>query len=257
MIEPVALSQDRIYILNRQGAKLLQLRLKNEPNTTEVSYCQIKIIPYKIRHALIYRDMPDDPWKVNISEDVELTYHGGRKIDAMPKIQLKVATNVKHRYKTLVDSTLSLESSLPHPAPILTLETGHSFGWEGTEEPKKRSHKYNADYNEPTRIDFYLSGGGMNFQDFVDSTYFLNLFFTPEYLCATKCHPLQGGLIVSPITVYPSGEYSLWVRESISCYRGRPYLQFYSNSNYYNKFTNRRKAWLGFDGKLTWSSFVD
>lgn len=249
--------QDRIYILNRHGIKLLQLRLKNEVERVEAPHCQLKIIFYKIRHALVYRDMPGDPSKINLHDDLELTYHGGQKGDAMPKVHVNAKIGSVNNYTTLVDFSLPLDSRLPHPAPILSLETGYAFNQDRGETQKKKSHLFIIDHDEPTRVDFYLVGRDMDYRKFMESMFMFNLFWTPDYLLQAKGGVLQTQLIVKPITTFSMGEYSLWVRASASKHCGRPHLLFYNNADYYSKFTNRSMAWRGENGELVWSTLAE
>ncbi|MDD2273697.1 MAG: hypothetical protein PHP95_14055 [Desulfuromonadaceae bacterium] len=257
MVEHENVGRDRLYILNHHGIKLLQLRLKNEVEKTDASYCQLKIIFYKIRHALVYRDMPDDPLKINLHDDLELTYHGGRKGDAAPKVHVKAKLCATTCYTTLVDSSLPLDSRLPQPAPIFSLETGYAFNQDRGDTPKKKSHLFTIDYTEPTRIDFYLAGRDMDYRKFMESMFMLNLLWTPDFLIQAKGGVLQSHPIVKPITAFTMGGYSVWARASVSKHCGRPYLQFYNNADYYRKFSNRRMAWQGENGELVWSTLAE
>ena len=125
-------SKDRLYILNQHRKKLLQLVVKDEPSSNNVvSFAQIKIVPYGIDRAKVYRDQPDDPNVVHLNNDLELTYHGGPKGDQTPKIHMKVVSISKNRYRNLVDCSLSLNSDIPRLAPIGSLFSGYDSVMSG------------------------------------------------------------------------------------------------------------------------------
>ena len=121
----------------------------------------------------------------------------------------------------------------------------------------KKCHCLSAGSEDPVRFDVYVSSADIDIPAFVDSMYFFNLFWTQDYLIATKDHPLTSGLIIAPIIFFRMGDYLVMVRRSLSKYCGRPRLQFYSNKNYYEKLMNRRTARPNPDGTLAWSTLAE
>ncbi len=62
---------------------------------------------------------------------------------------------------------------------------------------------------------------------------------------------------VQPITGFAMKGYYLWVRCSKSSHQGKPFVKFYNNVTYYDKFMNRRTAWINKEGCTQWSSMLD
>jgi len=83
------------------------------------------------------------------------------------------------------------------------------------------------------------------------------MFFSLDYLIANENSPLQGLPIVQPITGFAMKSYYLWVRCSGSIHKGRPFIQFYNNADYYEKIMNRRTAWIDENGRTHWSTMLD
>lgn len=251
-------SKDRLYVLNQHRKKLLQLVVKDEPGSNKlISFAQIKIIPYGIDRAKVYRDQLDDPHLVRISSDLELTYHGGTKDDQTPKIHMKVVAPSSHRYRTLVDYSLSLNSNLPRLAPICSLFTGYEYSKPITDKISKKSHIFKADSIYPVRFDIYLSGLNFDRHAYMNSIYSFNMFHSLDYLIEKEGGPLRGLPMVQPITGFAMKGYYLWIRCSKSSHQGRPFLQFYNNGSYYDKFMNRRTAWKDQNGRTHWSTMLD
>ena len=250
--------KDRLYILNCHHKKLLQFVVKNEPKiTSENAFAQIKIIPYGIERAKIYRDQQNDPNLQKIDKGLELTYHGGPKDERMPKVQLKVISTSKLRYKTLVDCSLSLENDTPRLVPICSLFPGYDFDNPLTEKVKKKSHTFIADSTHPVRFDIYFSGKNFDHHAYMTSMYSINMFFSLDYLIENKGGPLQGLPIVQPIKGFAMRDYYFWVRCSKSIHQGKPFIQFYNNAKYYQKFMSRRTASVDNNGRIHWSTMVD
>jgi hypothetical protein len=254
VLEPVAGSQDRLYLTNQCGRKLLQIVIKDEPVSNICGqFAQIKLIPYGIRRARVYNDKPSDPSIEVISQGIEFTYHGGPKGDAAPKVHLKAANG----YKTLVDCSLSLSSDIPRPAPLFTLEPGYEYDKPLTSRISKRAHVIETGHHKPVRFDLYLAGKGFDLQAFVESMYFHNLFSTPDFLIRARNCPLNSGLIIAPILLCEMGRYTVFVRRSLSRHAGRPFLQFYNNADYFEKLMNRRTAWIDGSGQPRWSTMEE
>lgn len=253
MINTVSTAHSRLYVVNQHRRKLLQLVLKNESaKDKETQHAQIKIIPYGTRRARIYRDKPNDPSIEVLHNGVELTYHGGAKDNQAPKVHLKAATG----YKTLVDFSLSLSSDTPHPVPLFTYEPGHDFDKPIADKISKSAHVADAGHTQPVRFDLYLAGKNFDVAAFVNSVYFFNLFWTPDYLIRAQHCALSSGLIVAPVMIYPMDTYTVLIRRSLSRHYGRPYLQFYNNASYYEKLMNRRTAWVDANGHTRWSTMA-
>ena len=250
--------KDRLYIVNKYHKKLVQLIVNNEPTKKDLlTSAQIKIIPYVIKRAKVYRDKPDDPHLFQIYKDLELTYHGGAIDDkTQPKIHLKVKSMSKSRYRTLVDCSLHLDDSIPRPAPLFSFFSGYEYDKNLTQKNKKKSHKFQIDSDHPIRIDFYLSGKDLDFHAYVNSMFSLNMFYSLDFLITKKNCPLQGLPIVQPITIFAMKNYNIWVRCSRSRHMGKPTIQFYNNLDYYYKIMNRRIAYPNRDGSLTWKTMM-
>jgi len=253
MIEAVSVMRSRLYLVNQHRRKLVQLVLKNESGIGKgTQHAQIKLIPYGTRRARIYRDQPNDPSIEVLHSGVELTYHGGAKDNQAPKIHLKAATG----YKTLVDCSLNLSCDTSHPVPLFTFEPGHDFNKLKADEITKSAHIAEAGHTQPVRFDLYLAGRSFDVAAFVNSVYFFNLFWTPDYLIRAQHCPLGSGLIVAPVMIYQMGAYAILVRRSLSRHHGRPYLQFYNNASYYEKLMHRRTAWVDANGQTCWSTMA-
>ncbi len=251
-------SKDRLYVLNQHRKKLLQLVVKDEPSSNKLlSFAQTKIIPYGIDLAKVYRDRPDDPNLVPINSDLELTYHGGPKGDQAPKIHMKAVAASRNRYRTLVDCSLSLNSDLPRLAPICSVFAGYNYDKPMTDKVAKKSHVFKADSIYPVRFDIYLSGLNFDHHAFMSSMYSFNMFFSLDYLIRKEGGPLCGLPMVQPITGFAMKGYYLWVRCSKSSHQGKPFIQFYNNAVYYDKFMNRRTAWIDKEGRTHWSTMLD
>ena len=251
-------SKDRLYVLNQHRKKLLQLVVKDEPSNNKlISFAQIKIIPYGIDRAKVYRDQLDDPNLVRIHSDLELTYHGGPKDDQTPKIHMKVVAPSRNCYQTLVDCSLSLNSNLPRLAPICSLFPGYEYNKPVTDKITKKSHIFKVDSIYPVRFDIYLSGLNFDHHAYMSSIYSSNMFFSLDYLIENEGGPLRGLPMVQPITGFAMRGYYLWIRCSKSSHQGRPFIQFYNNARYYDKFMNRRTAWIDKNGRTHWSTMLD
>ena len=251
-------AKDRLYIVNRHRKKLLQFIVKDEPYAhKQVTFAQIKIIPYAVERAKVYNDQLNDPSLFRIYSELELTYHGGPKEDETPKIHLKIAAVSKHRYRTLVDCSLCLDSSIPRLAPICSFFPGYEFDRPLTDKISKKSHIFQVDSNLPIRFDFYLSGRNFDHHACINSMYSMNMFFSLDYLIAKENRPLQGLPIVQPIAGFAMKDYYLWVRCSRSTHGGKPFIQFYNNADYYEKIMNRRIALIDKNGRTRLSTMLD
>lgn len=247
--------RDRLYIVNQHNKKLLQFIVKDEPYSRgQVTSAQLKIIPYAVERVKVYNDRPEDPTLIHIHEELELTYHGGQKGDENPKIHLKIDAPSNRRYKTLVDCSLCLDSAIPRLVPVCSFFPGYAFDKPPIDKITKKSHIFQADSNNPIRFDFYLSGKNIDLFTYINSIYSMNMFFSLDYLIANQNSPMQGLLMVQPITGFAMKDYYLWVRCSGSTHVGRPFIQFYNNANYYEKAMNRRIAYINDNGSTNWTT---
>lgn len=109
----------------------------------------------------------------------------------------------------------------------------------------------------PVRFDIYLSGLNFDHHAYMNSIYSFNMFHSLDYLIEKEGGPLRGLPMVQPITGFAMKGYHLWIRCSKSSHQGRPFLQFYNNGSYYDKFMNRRTAWKDQNGRTHWSTMLD
>lgn len=239
------------YLTNYNDEKLLKIIIKNEPHhKVEGTHAQIKIIAHGIKRAHIWKDEPSDPDIEVISDGVELTYHGSKLGSALPKVHMKARSG----YKTLIDDSLGLPIGTDMPVPLFSMECGYknSGKWGGL--VTKRAHVASTGNPGNVRVDFYFCSGEMDVGAFYHSMYFFSMFSTQDYLLSKKNNPFDSGLIIAPILFFRVGGYMLILRRSLSSYQGRPYLSFYSNKKYYQKFSNRPVAYRSADGSLDWST---
>lgn len=187
-----------------------------------------------------------------LRDGFELTYHGGQLADKPPKVHLKATSG----YTTLINESLSLPNEIPHSVPLFSFETGFANQLPLTNPVTKSAHVVSAANLNPACFDLYLASARLDMHVFVNSMYFFNLFWTPDYLIATKSCPLSSGQIIAPIFFCRMGEFQVTVRRSVSAYNGRSRLHFYNNKNYYAKFMSRRTATRDPDGAITWSTMV-
>lgn len=254
MLDHAVEDKKTLYLTNANGQKLLKIVVKNEACAESGGeYAQIKIVPYGIKRALVWRDLPSDPLHPILHDGVTLTYHGGKRAGQTAKVHVKATAG----YRTLIDDSLELPTDLVVPVPVFSLETGFASQRALTDPvTKKKCHCLAAGSQEPVRFDIYVSSADMDIPAFVDSMYFFNLFWTQDYLIASKDHPLSSGLIIAPIMFFRMGDYQVVVRRSVSKHSGRPRLQFCSNKNYYQKLMNRRTARPNSDRTLAWSTMA-
>lgn len=247
-----------LYIRNEHGKKLLKLVLNDEAfKRNNKSFAQIKIIRYKTKKARVYTDSSNDPNIIKLFDNVELTYHGGPKDNENPKIHLKCQTSHGTRYRTLLDCSLSLAKDAQILCPLFSLFPGHLCKNTANDRIRRKAHQFIINSSNPVRLDFYLSGAVIDMERFINSMYSINMFHSLDYLLAKDNCPFQNSPIIQPITGFKMKGYYLWVRCSSILHAGNPFLQFYNNSNYYNKVMNRRIAYPNNDGSLTWRTMME
>lgn len=251
--------RSRLYILNSKGKKLLQLAVKNEPTQNDSStFAQLKLIPYGLRKAQIWRNSPSDPQQTRLSNawEYELTYHGTGNQNQAPKIHLIEKRRGQKEYTTLIDMTLPLSQELFRFVPLFSMNPGFANAQLATEEVKKKAHVFHITEGS-VQLDFYISGSEAEIQLAFNTHHGLSLFFALDYLCTKKQGVLKPVIIAMPISGFRMGNYRIWVRCSLSDYSGRPMMQFYQNSRYYESFANRPIAWPDGQGGFSWSNIAE
>lgn len=244
-------SKSAVYIVNQHGIKLLKIAVKNEPKQLgTANYAQLKIIHYGFKKAWLWRDQPDDPKAVTLRDDVELTYHGSQTDEKTAKIHLKGRSG----YQTLLDNILELPQDLEQPTPLFGFESGYAFDKTPGETRVRSGHVVKPDHIGPIRYEFYLMSNKADVSQFVNSTYFINMFFSLDFMSKAQHGVLQGGQVIAPIRFLPIRDYWLIIRRSTSGYKGEPRLIFYNNFDYKNMWLNRKTAYPNADGTLTWST---
>lgn len=242
------------YLTNFYGDKLLKISLKSEPSKSlKEVHAQIKIIGYGVKSAHVWKDQPNDPSIERIFHLTELTYHGVCLNEKKPKIHIKAQSG----YKTLIDDILHLPSSIDLPVPLFAMEPGYRNLKTNADIVKKKSHVISTEKDSYERIDFYLASADMNFDKFINSMYFFNIFWTQNYLATATNNELTSGKIIAPINFLRIGEFILIVRRSLSIHQGRPRLIFYNNKNYYDKLMSRSLAYKRQDGTIIWSTMAE
>lgn len=251
MFDEVEGRRRALYVVNSSGSKLLKLAIKSE--SRDRAFAQIKIIRYGIRRACVWVDRPNDPKIEELKGNVEITYHGGYQGGQLPKVHIKARSG----YKNLVDDSLDLPADREVPVPLFSLEVGNASRRNTGNTVTKKAHVLSVSYTQPVRVDFYLAALNMDIGAFVDSMYFFNLLFTPDYLASARGGRLNGGLIIPPLVYFRMGEYKILARRSVSSHAKQPSLHFFKNKDYYAKFMGRRIAFPNEDGSFTWSTMVE
>jgi hypothetical protein len=247
----------RLYLLNYNGKKLLQLKLKEEPFSKGFNpIVQIILITYKFSFANVYKDNSSLPQKYRIQDDINFTYHGGKLGEKNPKIQLKVDTK-NNKHITLVDSSFMLTGEELLLIPICSIYPGYLSSKSCDDEVRKQAHIFVPLVVDSCKIDIFFSGVKFNLSKYFETMVSSNIFFDLDFMIARDGCPLNYCKMTNPVTIYKINSYYIFVRSSLSKYQGRPYLQFYDNYNYYQKFMNRRVAMHNQDNSLTWSNMHD
>lgn len=251
-------TEKRLYLINQHRRKVVQLIVKDEPaKNDQIDCAQIKVVPYQIHEALVYRDEPDDPQSERLYDPIEITYHGGPKGDMNPKIHLKGAFGSGSRYRTLVDNSLRLNRDQEILVPLFSVFPGDLYRLPAEDTITKKSHIFQVRSTHPIRCDLYLCGKQFNMHNYFNSMYSHSMFSSLDYLISKERNPLQSLPIVQPITGFDLQGYYIWVRCSRSHHVGKPFLQFYHNADYYGKVMNRRIAYPNPDGSLTWRTKME
>ena len=111
-----------LYLTNQLGHKLLKIVVKSEPGSHHnKQHAQIKLIPYGIKHAIVWQDQPSDPKLVALHDGVDLTYRGGKDNDQTTKVHIKATAG----YATLIDDSLNLPADVEMPVPLFSFDTGY------------------------------------------------------------------------------------------------------------------------------------
>lgn len=241
-----------LYLTNYYDDKMLKMSISSE-GELEKGFAQIKIIGYGAKRAYVWEDKPSDPKVEQLRNMVELTYHGAKINKNEPKVHIKAKTG----YKTLVNDSLLLPNDIHVPVPLFSFESGYANLKKVGNTVTKKAHVISTAHEQPVRVDFYLSSNSFNMRTFVDSFYFFSFFSNQDYLKSQQGMPFDSGSIISPITLFPMGDYILFVRRSVSDYTGRPKFNFYNNKDYYQKMMGRKIAFRNQDGSLEWSTIAE
>ena len=255
-----------LFLTNFHGEKLLKLVVKNEvaarPHTPATGtngcdqdqYAQIKIVRYHVNHAVIWNDRPDDPQRIRLRRNVELTYHGSANSDRTSKVHIKAA----NRYVTLIDDTLTLPRDAEIPLPLFSFETGHANGYTAKYPVTKKScHKLSSGHPGPVRFDISITSADADMQAFFTSMYGMSLLWNQDYLIAQKNLPITSGRAIAPIWLFRMRGYRLMVRRSLSNHQTLPYLQFHNNKHFYEKLMSRKTAIIDASGNAHWSTMAE
>ncbi len=121
MLEQLETNRNGLYLTNQHGQKLLKLVLGNEGNdANQFAHAQIKVVPYGVKRAWVWRDLPSDPHIVTLRDGFELMYRGEQLSYKVSKVHLKATSG----YTTLINESLSLPNDIPHPVPVFSFEIG-------------------------------------------------------------------------------------------------------------------------------------
>lgn len=253
-----------LNIYNSQGVRLFKIIAKSEGDKSETGeFAQIKIIPMKARKVLIYKNMPSDPEPKNLPRfrDFEITYHGPTSRKKTPITHIsEIQKSGKKIHKTLINKNFPINKNSNDAVSIISFFEGNIF--DNPKLPKEISEKSNAHnfktpINYRSRIDVYASSSEADINSVLEGHYFFSFLFSPDYVLSSLNHPLIHTPISSPINIFRVKDYLVWVRCTVSEYRGRPYIQLFSNEKYYENFSNRVLAWKGSDGEMVWSTIKE
>jgi hypothetical protein len=246
--EPTSES-NKLYILNAYGKKIVQLIVSNEINSDNKTFAQIKIIPYDIKIA---KDLNNLTEKNIRFKNAELTYHGGSDFSKNSKVHIKyLKQNEKHIYKTLIENISELNQDMEIPIPIFSIKVGNIFNNKYKDNIKKKNQRFYISHKKPFKLDFYIVNSNFNMEEFINSMYSFNMFFSLDYLIEKDKYPLNQILILQPIEMFKMKNYTIFVRCTFDKYNKEPYFQFYNNKDFYNAFVNRDFLYHNSDGTVS------
>jgi hypothetical protein len=119
---------NRLYVTNNLGKKLLQLVVNDQKSAPGLApNAQIKMIPYGLRKAVIWKDQPTDPSVIRLShvKALELTYHGPGANGQLPRVHLLERFQDQSRYRDLLESVLPLNHDLHRMVPLFSVIPGY------------------------------------------------------------------------------------------------------------------------------------
>jgi hypothetical protein len=159
MLEQPETNRNALYLTNQHGQKLLKLVVGKEgKDAKQIAHAQIKVVPYGVKRAWVWRDLPSDPDIVPLRDGFELTYHGGQHADKLPKVHLKATSG----YITLINESLSLANDIPHPVPVFSFETGFANQLRLTNPVTKSAHVVAAANSQPVRFDLHFASASVH-----------------------------------------------------------------------------------------------
>lgn len=257
-------SKSGVNIINGSNIRLFKILAKDEGDKShEGNFAQIKIIPMEARKILIYKNIPSDPEQKRLPKfrDFEITYHGPTRKKKTPITHISESRpNGKKHHTTLINRNFPIESNSKNIVPILSFFEGRCFDnkIEKSKNPKKNNaHKFVTPRNYRSRIDIYVSSSKIDLRESLGGHFMFSFLFSPDYVLSSMGKPLIHSPISRPITIFKTKDYFIWIRCSVSEYSGRPYIQLFSNEDYYDDFSSRSLAWKGRDGKLVWSTIKE
>lgn len=226
---------NKLYVLNNYGKKIVQLIINEESNTSGEKFAQIKIIPYGIKKVF---DKSSLTQNFKRFENAELTYHGSNDSTKSSRIHLKYLKDKK--YHTIVDNACEIKEKENQLIPLFSISAGNLYKNKNLDSIKKKNliYKLNTN-NSAVTLDFYIAGKDFNYEKYMNSIYSFSMFYSMDYLNANKGFPLYQSLIMQPIESYDINGYKLFIRTTKSENIGNPYFIFYSNNNFYDAFLNR------------------
>lgn len=204
--------RSRLYILNTMGRKLLQVAVRNEKSQHHGINCaQLKIIPYGLRKAQIWKNQPSDPTVIRLSSafEYELTYHGSGTRDQAPKIHVIKKRSDQKEYTTLLDMTLPLSQDLFRLVPLFSFNPGFSKNQPANDPVQKKAHVFQISESNSVKLDFFLTGADSELQLVFNTHHGLSMFFGLDYLCSKKKGILIPVKIAMPISGFKMGDYRI------------------------------------------------
>lgn len=136
--------------------------------------------------------------------------------------------------------------------PLFSINIGNLYKDKNIDSLKKNKIKYQLTIKDsPVILDFYIAGKEFDFEKYMNSMYYLNMFFSMDYLVANKGYPLFQSLIMQPIESFHIRGYKLFVRATKSQNMGNPYFVFYNNAKFYNAFLDRKMIYKNEDGSVS------
>jgi hypothetical protein len=240
-------NSNKLYVLNGYGKKIVQLIINEESNTNGEKFAQIKIIPYGIKKVL---DTSSLTQTFKRFKNAEITYHGSSDIERSSKIHLKYLEDKK--YKTIIDKACKIKEKEDQLIPLFSINVGNLYNNKKADSLKKKNLKYQMRTKDtPITLDFYIAGNSFSYEQYMNSIYSFNMFFSMDYLDAQNRYPLYQSLIMQPIEYFAIKGYKLFVRATFGENKNDPYFVFYNNNNFYDAFLYRDMMYVNKDGSVS------